>query len=131
MPGKESCFHAYIFPYLFIFMIGLLVYFGVVNTNEFLAILLILTIIAFVGAMSLVILGSFLYPPQHSKSRISSSKIQSDEHGKLEFTEKNLHQDELTTLIKLPHTIKKCQKMNKSEIQEELSKVEHFYISIY
>jgi len=58
---KEGCFHAYVFPYLFILTICIIIFFGVANTNTFLAIVIVLTIFAVLGAISFVFIAIHYY----------------------------------------------------------------------
>ena len=130
MQEKESCFHAFLLPYLFIFIIGIVVYYGVVDTNGFLVVTIILTIVAIFGVIVLVFLGCHFYPTQNNlNNRFVKSIIHSNENEISDLNEQISSDENLIALLRLPKATKSI-KTNR-EIRDELIKVEHFYISIY
>jgi len=110
-------------------IIVLVIYFGVIETNKFLTIGVVLIVLTILTVIVLFLVAFHLYPPQHSiKKTLDKPMIQSEQA--VSTTEQAQSQEASLLPFKLQKTSKKPMK-NQKEIHGELKKVEHFYISIY
>jgi c-di-AMP phosphodiesterase-like protein len=95
---KEGCFHAYVFPYLFILTICIIIFFGAANTNKFLAIVIVFTIFSVLGAISFVLMAIHYYHQYNSvKKQIyqdSDTVVDQMEIKKSNFNEKTTSEKE-------------------------------------